>query len=196
MYKKQMAFQKIVCFAVLAAAALVFVYSLGLVTDLYDSLFRTIRSPEHLDRTQVAGSRIYYDIQPFNSSLTNVGIGLILISLVLFLMNTQIRRKYYIGNYVAIALSVVANIAATVWAVPQIAFYKATFLQIDFVALKEYAESWKSLYTESTFWFDAGYVVFGVLILTTVLLVLNLIWKIKVMKEEKRMIGSGKEGKA
>lgn len=196
MYKKQMVFQKIVCFAVLASAALIFVYSLGMVTDLYDSLFRTIRSPENLDRTQVAGSRIYYDIQPFNSSLTNVAIGLILISLVLFLMNTQVRRKYYIGNYVAIALSVVANIAATVWAVPQIAFYRATFLQIDFVALKEYAENWKSLYTESTFWFDAGYVVFGIEILTTLLLILNLIWKIKVMRDEKRMIGSGKEGKA
>lgn len=49
---------------------------------------------------------------------------------------------------------------------------------------------------ESTFWFDAGYVVFGILMAATVLLVVNLMLKLNVMKEEKRLIGSGKEVKA
>ena len=44
MYKKQLTFQKIVCFAMLAAAALVFIYSLGIMTDLYDSLYSTMRT--------------------------------------------------------------------------------------------------------------------------------------------------------
>lgn len=196
MYKKQMVFQRIVCIAVLVASALVFVYSLGLATDLYDSLYLTIRSPEYLDMTTVQGSRIYYDIQPFNSSLTKVGIGLILVSLVLFVMNTHSRRKYYIGNFFAVALSVVCNFAATVWAVRELSVYRAAFVQIDFEALKAHAEMWKTLYTESTFWFDAGYVVFGILIATTVLLVLNVILKLNVMKDEKRLIGSGKEVRA
>jgi len=196
MYKKQMVFQRIACLAVLVASALVFVYSLGMVTDLYDSLYLTIRSPEYLDATTVQGSRIYYDIQPFNSSLTKVSIGLILVSLVLFLMNTHSRRKYYIGNFIAVALSTVCNIAATVWAVGQISVYRTAFLQIDFEALKTHAEMWKTLYTESTFWFDAGYVVFGILMVATVLLVLNLILKLNVMKDEKRLIESGKEVKA
>lgn len=196
MYKKQMVFQRIVCMAVLVTSALVFVYSLGLMTDLYDSLYSTIRSASNLDMTTVPGSRIFYDMQPFNNSLTKVGIGLILVSLVLFLMNTHSRRKYYIGNFVAVALSVVCNIAATVWAVIEISAYRAKFLQIDFEALKVHAESRKTLYTESTFWFDAGYVVFALLLIATALLVVNLIMKLNVMKDEKRLIGSRKEVEA
>lgn len=196
MYKKQMLFQRIVCMAVLVASALVFVYSLGLLTDLYDSLYLTIRDPANLEMTSVRGSRIYYDMQPFNSSLTKVGIGLILVSLVLFLMNTHSRRKYYIGNFFAVALSVVCNTAATVWAVIQISAYRAQFLQMDFEALKNHSEMWKTPYVDSTFWFDAGYAVFGILMVATALLVVNMILKLNVMKDEKRLIGSRKEVEA
>lgn len=196
MYKKQMVFQRIICYAVLVSSALIFVYSLGLLTDLYDSLYLTIRDPANLEMTTVQGSRILYDMQPFNSSLTRVSIGLILVSLVLFLMNTHSRRKYYIGNFVAVALSVVCNVAATVWAVIEISAFRAQFLQMDFEALKAHAEMWKSPYLESTFWFDAGYVVFGILMIATALLIVNLFLKLNVMKDEKRLIGSRKEVEA
>ncbi len=191
MYKKQMAFQRIVCMAVLIGAALVFFYSLGLMTDLYDSLSKTSISPG-----AVPGSKIYKEMQPFNKSLTRVGIGLIIVSLVLFIMNTHSRRKYYIGNYVSIALSALCNVAAAVWGLVNISVYRAQYLKIDFEALKAFAEKWDTLYTKSTFWFDAGYVVFGILILVTVLLVVNLILKLIVMKDEKRLIGSRKDDRA
>lgn len=193
MYKKQMAFQRIICFTVLAASALVFFYSLGLMTDLYDSLYLTIINPAHPENTTVRGSGIYYTMQPFNSSLTRVSIAMILVSLVLFIMNTHSRRKYYIGNFVSVGLSAVCNIAASVWAIVNIAGFRTQFINIDFAALKEHAEKWDTLYTESTFWFDAGFVVFGLVILATVLLVANMIMKLNLMKEEKRLIGSGKE---
>jgi len=196
MYKKQMAFQRIVCMAVLIASALVFIYSLGLMTDIYDSLYATMMDPEDLESTWVQGSIIYYDMQPFNSSLTKAGIGLIIVSLILFVMNTHSRRKYYIGNFVSVALSVVCNLAVSVWAMVNISAYKQQFLQIDFEALRSFAEMWNTLYTESTFWFDACYVVCGVLLLATALLVVNLILKLIVMKEEKRLIGSRKDVKA
>lgn len=196
MYKKQMIFQRIVCVAMLIAAALVFVYSLGIMTDLYDSLYTTIRSPSNLDRTTVPGSRIYYDMQGFNSQFTNVSIILILVTLVLFITNTHSRRKYYIGNFVAIGLSAVVNIGVSVWSLSQIAVYRAQFLQIDFEALKKHAETMNTLYTDSTFWFDVSYFVFGLLLLLTVLLVVNLVLKLIVMKEEKRLIGSRKDVRA
>lgn len=192
MYKKQMIFQRIVCIAMLIAAALVFIYSLGLMTDLYDSLYTTIRSPSNLDRTTVPGSRIYYDMQGFNGQFTNVSIVLLLVTLFLFVTNTHSRRKYYIGNFIAIGLSAVCNIGVSVWTLSQLAVYKAQFLQIDFEALAEHAKAMNTLYTDSTFWFDVSYAVFGLLLLLTVLLVVNLILKLIVMKEEKRLIGSRK----
>ncbi len=196
MYKKQMIFQRIVCAAMLIAAALVFVYSLGLMTDLYDSLYTTIRSPSNLERTTVPGSRIYYDMQGFNSRFTNVSIVLILVTLFLFVTNTHSRRKYYIGNFVAIGLSAVCNIGVSVWTLSQLAVYRAQYLQIDFEALEAHAKTMNTLYTDSTFWFDISYAVFGLLLLMTVLLVVNLILKLIVMKEEKRLIGSRKDVRA
>ena len=193
MYKKQMIFQKVVCYLVLVASALVFVYSLGLVTDLYDSLYIMMPDPTDMSANYVAGAEIFYDIQEFNRYLTKAGIILILLALFMMIMNTHTRRRYYIGNYVAIALSTVANIAATVWALTNLSSYKEQYLTtVDFESLKMWSEIWKSTYTESTFWFDAGTWVFGLLLVTTVLLVVNLIWKISMMNREQKLVQEGK----
>lgn len=196
MYKKQMTFQRIVCFALLIASALVFVYSLGIMTDLYDALYSTIRNPKKPDITRVTGSRIYYDMQDFNKMFTNMSIVLILVTLTLFITNTHSRRKYYIGNIITTALCTVYNVGFSVWAISQIMTYKAQFLQINFEELKEHAEGMNTLYTDSTMWFDISFVVFGILLVITVLLVVNLILKQILMKEEKRLIGSRKDVRA
>ncbi len=192
MYKKQMTLQKIVCLLAIFASALVFIYSLGIMTDLYDSLYDTMRDPKDLTKTTVEGSIVYYDMQGFNNSFLKAGIGLILLSCLLFLTNTHIRRKYYIGNYAAMALQVIANVATAVWAHGQIEMYKAQFLQIDFEALAKHAKRWKTLYTESTFWFDVHYAVFAVLLAVSVLLIANALWKASLMKNEKALIEAGK----
>ena len=196
MYKKQLVFQRIVCMLMLFASGIVFVYSLGLMTDLYDSLYSTMMNPDDYLETTVEGSIIYYDMQQFNHNLTYVAIGLIFVTLILFITNTHSRRKYYIGNYIAIGLSVVCNVAASVWALLEVFAYKAQYQQIDFEQLKFHAELWNTYYTESTFWFDISVVVFGILLIVTVLLFVNLILKLIIMKEEKRLIGSRKDVRA
>ena len=45
MYRKQVKLQKILCLALLILSAAIFIYSLGIMTDLYDSLYNTIRDP-------------------------------------------------------------------------------------------------------------------------------------------------------
>lgn len=196
MYKKQLVFQRIVCMLMLFASGIVFVYSLGLMTDLYDSLYSTMMNPDDYLETTVEGSIIYYDMQQFNHNLTYVAIGLILVTLILFITSTHSRRKYYIGNYIAIGLSVVCNVAASIWALIEVFAYKAQYKQIDFEQLKFHSELWNTYYTESTFWFDVSVVVFGILLVVTVLLIVNLILKLIMMKEEKRLIGSRKDVRA
>ncbi|MDE7361990.1 MAG: hypothetical protein K2N38_08670 [Oscillospiraceae bacterium] len=192
MYKKQMIFERIVCFAVLIAAVLVFVYSLGIMTDMYDGFKDTIRRPERPNESTVDGTGLLYTMQPFNTTFTNLSVGLILASLTLFITNTHCRRKYYIGNVISVGISTVCNVAITAWALPQIMAYRAQYLQVDFEALKEIADRKNSFYTDSTFWFDISLVVFGILMVTTVLLIVNLILKFNLMKAEKSLIGSGK----
>ena len=196
MYKKQVALQKVLCAGLLIICALIFLYSLGIMTDLYDALYNTIRNPEKLDKTTVTGSRIYYDMQPFNRNFLHAAIGMILLCVLLFLTNTHSRRKYYIGNYAAIGLFTAGGIAFTAWAHQEIEAFKAQFLQINFEELAEHAAKKKSLYTDSTFWFDIHYVIFGLLLLGILLLLANMIWKMKLMKDEQALIQKGKEAVA
>ena len=197
MYKKQMKYQKLICYATLIASALLFIYSLGLVTDLYDAFYGTIRDHKNIYNTlttKVEGAWIFYEIQPFNKALTTVSIILIILSLVPFVTNTHSRRKYYIANYISVGISSVANVAVAIWCTINVLKFRTQFLTtVDFPALKEYAEKWNTLYTESTFWFDIGFVISALLIIVTVFNINNIIWKVKLMKEEQALL-NGSEG--
>lgn len=192
MYKKQMTLQRITSYLLLAAAVLVFVYSLGIMTDLYDSLY-LISSYKESSRNYVEGAIIYREMQPFNQELTAAGLILVLSAVSLFIFRSNNRRKYYIANYITIGVNAILNVAAAVWALPIVFEYKAKFLLIDFDRLFEVAKKYRINATDSTFWFDASAVVFGILIAVTVLSIINLVWKIILMRNEKKLIDEGKE---
>ena len=171
----------------IAACALVFIYSLGLCTDLYGNNFAYYA--EDPDYIIVEGSQIYYDIQEFNRQLTTAGLVLLLLSATLLVFQNHTRRKYYFVNYVAVGANVAADIAVASWALSEVAKYKQQFLQVDFEALKFWAEEvFLHEWTDSTFWFDAASVVFGVLMVAAALLVLATVYKMFVMGAEKRAI--------
>lgn len=197
MYKKQLVFQKYACLFAVIAAAVSFVYSLGIITDIYDSLYSTMMNPDDLTQTFVPGSIIYYDMQAFNKTYMMVSIGLILTACLLYLMNTQVRRKYYIGNYVAIAIYSIATLGVTIWSHLQIEAFKVQYLTtVDFEALKSFAEMWNKTYIESTFMLDLHYAVAAISVLSVAALVGNMIWKIQLMKAEDALIEAGKEAVA
>ncbi len=192
MYKKQVKLQRIICLALLIISAVIFVYSLGIMTDLYDSLYSTYRR----GKSSIEGAGVYMDMQDFNKNFLLASIGMILLSALLFVTNTASRRRYYIGNYCAIGIFSAASVALVVWAHGQIEAFKAQWQTIDFAALADHAAKRKTLYTESTFWFDIHYVIFALLLIGTVLLIANAIWKSKLMKEERTLIGQAKEAAA
>ena len=84
MYKKQMVAQKVLCLAAVIMGAVVFVYSLGIMTDLYDALYSTMRNPNDLTNTTVPGSIVYYNMQDFNKWFVMQAIVLILLGCLLF----------------------------------------------------------------------------------------------------------------
>ena len=196
MYKKQMKFQKIICYLTLIASALVFVYSLGMMTDLYGNLYYLIPDPNDVSTAYVPGAGLYYEMQPFNKALTIVGLVLIILSVFLFIMNTHSRRRYYIGNYISTGLIVVSGIGSSIWGIINVMNYRNIYLTtIDKTMLEKYLTTFKKDYVASTFWLDINLVVFGLMIVASVLLVVNLIWKNKVTKEELALIAEGKEEK-
>ncbi len=211
MYKKQMTAQKVICLLSIIASVITFVYALGLMTDLYDSLhsastiekmaqkkahpeIKTSKGEEY----PPSGFGLYDDMQPFNRTYLVVSIGLILVSCGLFITNTAVRRRYYIGNYMAVGIHAAANFAAAGWVHWNIVGFKAQYMQIDFATLEQALRIKKLLgadeaFAPNTFCFDVHYFVFGLTILTSVLLILNVIWKCDLMKAEKQLLNESKE---
>lgn len=192
MYKKQMTAQKFLCLAAVIVSAIFFLYTLGIMTDLYDSLYDTMRNPNNLSSTDVPGSMVYYNMQEFNRMFLLYSIGQILLGVLLYITNTHSRRRYYIGNYVATGLFVAGGVYNAVFAHTYIEIFKAQFLRVDFAALKEHAEMWGTLYTESTFWFDLHYAVFALLLIVCALLAANAVWKARLMKDEAKLVEEGR----
>ena len=94
MFKPQMKFQKTLFIALLILSGVVFIYSLGIMTDLY-GLYQT----QALGG--VPGSQIFNDMQGYNHNMVLISIALIIISCLPFVFASNTRRKYYIGNTVA-----------------------------------------------------------------------------------------------
>ncbi len=186
MYKKQLRFQKIICLLAIVTAAIWFVYSLGFITTIYE-LLGTAGS-------YVAGSQLYKDMQGFNRDFTNYSLYAILISLLLLITNTQIRRKYYISNYIATGVNVASAVAMPIYAFINLSKYAEQFdTKVDKEMLKTWCDVRNMKYTESTWLLDLNMVIGALSILVAIGLVVNLIWKISLMRGEKKLIKAGKE---
>ena len=198
MYKKQMLFQKLLCLFTLISGAIVFLYSLGVMTDIFDSFYSAVtvdRVTHEVTKEKVEGAKIYYDMQPFNDAFLKYSIGFILCAALLFITNTHVRRRYYISNFISTGIVVCYGAVFSIWAHLEIEKFKNQFLTtIDFEGFKAFAEKWKSLYTESTFWFDIHYVIFGIVLVIVILHVVNLALKVSLMSKEKKLLAS--EGEA
>lgn len=195
MYRKQMLAQKILCMSALIICAVIFVYSLGIMTDIYDLVRgkNNIGSEADPYKTEVSGSWIYYEMQPFNKAFTLYSIGMLLLAVFLFITGTHSRRRYYVGNFISVGLYAVAGAVFSVWSHTNIESFKSQFRQMDFAALKTVADKMNGYWTESTFWFDVHYPVFILLLLTAVLLIANAVLKVILMKDEARLIREGEK---
>lgn len=208
MYKKQLKAQKIVCLVALIVTVVLFLYALGIMTDLYDTLYGALRikvtedanSPTGYSVTaaerSVPGALVYYNMQEFNKVFVKYSIAYIVIAALIFVTNTSTRRKYYITNYISIGLFTAASIYIPIFAHSYIEVFKQQWLSVDFEALKSFSETYKSAYTESTLWFDLHYVVFALMIIAALLLVACCVWKVLLMKDEKKLLEEGKKVKA
>ena len=159
-----------------------------MLTDLYDTLYSMILDPNDPDKAKVAGARIYYDMQPYNRLLLRFSIGMIVLACTLFLTNTHSRRKYYFSNAAATALNVAAEAAMAVWCHLRASAYRVQYLTtVDFAELEKRL-SRRGTYTDSTFWFDIHYLVCILALVAAVLLIVNVIWKRRLMQGESALL--------
>jgi hypothetical protein len=194
-----MKLQRIISYLCLAACALVFIYSLGLATDVY-----FLYSLESLDGIVIPGADMFYKLQPFNKELTAASLVILIISVLSLVFNNHTRRKYYFANYLTVAVSSVANVFVGVWSRINVLEYKRLFLNIEFEAISAIKDSVppsvllnKGVDPEnlagpySTFWFDAVWFVSAVLLIATLLNIANAVFKTVLMSKEKQLLMEG-----
>lgn len=197
MYKKHLKIQKIICLLCIIASALTFLYALGMITDIYEALYNTMRNPMKPTQTRVEGSWIYYDMQPFNKQFSNATLIPILLACLLYITNTHTRRKYYISNFVAVGAYSAATIGICLWAHQQIEAFAVQYMTtINFEQLREYADFMGTPYLDNTNMLDLHRTVFAIAIGSVVLLVANMVWKFVLMHQEKKLLKAGEEAAA
>ena len=178
MFKPQMKFQKILFIALLIMSAAVFVYSLGIMTDMY-GLYQTQAIGG------VPGSQIFYDMQGYNHNMVIISIALIIISCLPFVFASNTRRKYYIGNTITTYVQAFALVATAIYLAINCIKFRTQFLTtVDFETYKSFSEAMNFMYSESTGYFTAGVILALLLIVGAGAVVYNLIWKNKLVKQE------------
>lgn len=181
----------------LILGAVAFVYACSYVTGSVQYLFDMLQKRASGGyRELIDGAMIYIDIQSFNNMLLWFSIVMILAAVLLYITSTNKRRKYYITNYVATGVCAGLDIVLSIVAMALNGSWKAKFLAVDFEAWKTYYDAVDSMgdklydidYSESTIMFDLGFVLFAIIIVASLLLVFNLVWKLMNEKAEKKLL--------
>ncbi len=204
--KTQMKFQKYLCLVMLILGALSLAYAFFYLSGSMAELGQNRRIEQGSEEqfvstfTAVDGKydyKLYELIQPFNNTLMYCGIVMVLLAVVLYVTACNKRRNYYISNYVAIGACAGTNIVMSIVLMALNASWKSKFLNVDFDAwyasqqfyIEHMPES--AHYSESTLWFDLGFVVYALILAASLILVFNLVWKILLMRGEKKLLNGG-----
>lgn len=195
--KTQMKFQKIMCLIMLLVGALsaiyCFMYCTGGLVNIGMSLSKKDGKPNYTAGFEDA-QKLYVDVQPFNTALLILSIVMIVAAALLYITATNKRRNYYVTNYVATGIVCATDIAVSIYVLIQNTIFMNRFIGIinDPKLNEMYIEIAKSRpdvsYVTSTWPFVVGYVVYILVILACVGLILNLVWKLKLMKGEKQLL--------
>ena len=205
--KTQMRFQKYICLVMIIVGALALAYAFCYATGSLSELGSVIKSNGDSQFKAAEGkydATLAVDIQGFNNALMYCGIVMILLAVCLYITACNKRRNYYITNYVATGACAGGNIIMSIILMAINGVWMGRFNNVDFASWAEYnrkgLEAYEGLdvspdvlagymhYSESTTWFILGFVVYILVILASVALILNLVWKIKLMQGEKKLL--------
>ena len=204
--KAQMKFQKWLCLGMIIVGALALLYAFCYMSGSLADLGRTItiKPTGHSSAFTPAkgknGALLYEEIQPFNNMMMYFGIAMILLAVLLYITACNKRRNYYVSNYVATGLCAGGNIIMSLVCLIMNAHWRSEFLNVDFekwygyyqdrIDADVFSEADRH-YSESTLWFDIGFAVYAIVIVASIILILNLVWKIMLMKGEKQLLSNG-----
>lgn len=195
--KTQMKFQKIMCIVMVLMGALsavyCFMYCTGALANIGVSVEKSLGAPKYKEGFEGPG-QLYMDVQPFNQTLLILSIVMIVVAALLYVTATNKRRNYYVDNYVATGLVCATDIGIAIYIMVQNGGFLSRFnaLMADPAVIAKYQELAtldKTMeFVTSNWTFVLGFVIYIIVILACVALILNLVWKVMLMRGEKKLL--------
>lgn len=188
-----MKFQKIFALVTLITAALTFV--LGLV--FCSGVLNAVRQySDEMERYDIGANDLYEYSQGINGAIVIMAIVLIVGAVLLYVFGCNKMRNYYATNYIATGIFVAIAVAYAIFMLVVCATCISYAGRIDYEAWREYESMTNTAGTliHPQYYNDSlATPVLGILFSLAVLAeaagwVLNLIWKIKLMKGEKVLL--------
>lgn len=188
--KSQMRFQKILTIVTIVIAALSIVYALIFCSGVIGQIDRLVYLEVELDGAIL----LNYRSQSFSDLFLILGIVLVLTVALMFIMGNHSRRKYYVTNYVAVGVYVAFALVFVVLLLVKLIGVQSALNAIDMEVAKEVytdpldANSPFGEWTDSAWTIYLGFAYMGLLIVNVVAVVLNLVWKIKLVQGERALL--------
>lgn len=205
-----MKFQKAVALVSLIMAAVCCVYALIFMTDMADMAYYT--TTQNGKEAFSGVDDLYSFANGINGALLVMAIVFLLISVTLYITASNKRRNYYVTNYVSIIATAAFAVVVAIFGIAVISVCVAKYAALDHAKYLELHNTWRDsnrnevisavspgdgwsrrypYYTDSPAMFIIGYVLNLLVLGVAALNVLNLIWKIKLMKGEKALLQQG-----
>lgn len=202
--KTQMKFQKILCLLTLIIGALAFVYACSFMTGDLAALYKYTTLDWNILNWKYGYESIGADIvYPYASSVNGVlvtlGVILIIAAIVPYIASNNKRRNYYITNYVASIVCAAVYCILAIVCIALISSVLSSFLNdINWDVYEEMGavldsagESYYGECVHTYVMFILGYIMYAIVLLNAVAIVLNLIWKRKLMQGEQALLAGG-----
>lgn len=199
--KTQMRFQKILLIVSLVIAAICTAFSWMFCSGVFANITLI------LDKAGTWVSELYEVSQQFTATFQTLGIILILVVVLLFITSCHSRRKYYISNYIAIGIAVVYMLIYAILLIVNLSNVSVVLASVDFSAevikndvgdmvsiITYYNSIYRGIFGDfqTTSWtIPFGYVLAVIVIIDAVVIALNLLWKIRLLQGEKKLLESG-----
>ncbi len=188
--KAQMRFQKIFMLVSLIIAALGIVYALIFCSGTFfqmQELYDPIGKVEYL-----TGAKALFDAtQTVSDVMLVLAIVAVLAVVLNYIMATHRRRKYYVTNYIAIGIVVAVLIAVAIALIVLISNCLSVLNTINMAEAEEEYLVTKSDWHYTIWTVPVGFAYAAILVVDAVVFILNLVWKLKLMKGEKALLEQG-----
>ena len=172
----------------LVVAALTFVFALFFLTGSLSYATKYVSAAGDLIN---AGAFVDAS-QGYVKTLVTLSIVFIVIVAFMFITSCHSRRNYYITNYIAIGLFVAFALAMIIYIIIMVSNSMNLFLNdINWEIVPERVEALGGLYPMDrgeTYPFIVGYIVAAIVLVDAVLVVLSTVWKMLLMKGEKKLL--------